>query len=175
MGLITVSHWYQCLYDSRNGRTSYRKISWSLGSRDSDLEFSNRSEIWQALRQQRCRDDHYNIQSRGFETLRDFAPKRLTTMWIEVHYPIRFVQTDRERFSSQYNDTWASWRLESPETPLFSQQFVQIDNIGIIKLRTTGAMWGESTSDRCTYKGPIMRKTFPCHDVIMVIHHDNPL
>ena len=40
---------------------SYRKISnlW-----DSDSDFSNRSEIWQAPRRQRY---HYNIQSRGFE------------------------------------------------------------------------------------------------------------
>ena len=43
--------------------------------RDSALNLSNRSEIWLAPRQQRCRDtcqiseryDHYNIQSRGSE------------------------------------------------------------------------------------------------------------
>ena len=54
--------------------------------RDSGLDFSNRSQIWQAPRQQRCRDacqiseryDHYNIQSRGFETSRDLAVRRLT-------------------------------------------------------------------------------------------------
>ena len=45
---------------SLSGRTSYRKIS-TRGSRqvskprDSCLDFSNRSEIWQAPRQQRCR------------------------------------------------------------------------------------------------------------------------
>ena len=46
---------------------------------DSGLNFSNRSEIWQALWQHRCRDacriseryDYYNIHSRGFETCHD--------------------------------------------------------------------------------------------------------
>ena len=45
-----------------------------LELRDSGLDISNRSEIWQAPRQQRCRDacqiseryDHYNIRSRDF-------------------------------------------------------------------------------------------------------------
>ena len=54
--------------------------------RDSGLNFPNLFEIWQAPRQQRCRDacqiserhTHYNIQSRGFETLRDLAVRRLT-------------------------------------------------------------------------------------------------
>ena len=57
---------------------------------DSCLDCSNRSEIWQAPRQQRYRDacqiperyDHYNIQSRGFETPRDLAVRRLTAYWI---------------------------------------------------------------------------------------------
>ena len=51
--------------------------------RDSGLNFSNRSEIWQTPRQHRYRDacqiseryDHYNIQSRGFETSRDLGFK----------------------------------------------------------------------------------------------------
>ena len=59
--------------------------------RDWDLEFSNRSEIWIAHRQQCCRDacqmsggcDDYNIQSRGFEASRDLAVRRLTAKWIE--------------------------------------------------------------------------------------------
>ena len=52
--------------------------------RDLGLYFSNRSEILQAHRQQRCQDacqilerqDHYNIQSRGFETSRDLTVRR---------------------------------------------------------------------------------------------------
>ena len=55
-----------------------RKIS---KTGDSDLDFSNRSVIRQARRQQRCREacqiseryDHYNIGSRGFETSRDLT------------------------------------------------------------------------------------------------------
>ena len=42
---------------SLSGRTSYRKISWSLEvTQDSGLDFSNRSEIWQAHRQRCCRN-----------------------------------------------------------------------------------------------------------------------
>ena len=67
-------------YHSLSGWTSYRKISW-----DSGVDFSNRSEIWQAPRQQRRRDacqiaewyGNYNIQSCGFEASRDLVPRRL--------------------------------------------------------------------------------------------------
>ena len=56
--------------------------------RDWGLVFYNRSVIWQARRQQRCRDvcqiserhDHYNVQSRSFETSRD----RPSASWIEA-------------------------------------------------------------------------------------------
>ena len=55
--------------------------------RDSGLNFSNRSEIWQVHRQRCCRgacqiSERYDlciIQSRGFETSRDLAVRRLTT------------------------------------------------------------------------------------------------
>ena len=55
--------------------------------RASGLDFSIHSGIWQASRQQRCRDachiskryDHYNTQSHGLETSRDFAVRRLTS------------------------------------------------------------------------------------------------
>ena len=71
---------------SLNGRTSYRRISRSLEAVRLGLVFFNRSEIWQAHRQQRCRDacqiseryNHYNTQSRSFDTLRDLPVKRLT-------------------------------------------------------------------------------------------------
>ena len=51
--------------------TSNLEISWSSKPRDSALDCSNRSEIWQTSRQQRCRDvchilercDDYVIQS----------------------------------------------------------------------------------------------------------------
>ena len=57
--------------------------------RDSCLNFSNPSEIWQAPRQRCCRDacpisewyNHYNVQSRGFETSWDLTVRRLTASW----------------------------------------------------------------------------------------------
>ena len=57
-----------------------------LKPRDAGLDFSNSSAIWQASRQQRCRDasqiaernDHYNIQSHDFETSRDLTVRRLS-------------------------------------------------------------------------------------------------
>ena len=66
-----------------SGKTSYRKIS---KPRDSGLDFFNRSEMWQAPRQQRCRDacqislryKPYYTQYRGFEKSRDLAVRRLT-------------------------------------------------------------------------------------------------
>ena len=81
----------RCLY-SISGRTSCHKISRNLEAGDSCFDLSNCSEIWQAPRQQRCRDvcqiseryDNYNIQSHGFETSRDLAVKRLTAQWIEA-------------------------------------------------------------------------------------------
>ena len=56
-----------------------RKVS---KRRDSGLEICESSEIWQASRQQRCRDacqvsekkNHYSIQSRGFETSWEARP-----------------------------------------------------------------------------------------------------
>ena len=65
----------RALIHKADGRLTARSREVSK-PRDSCLDFSNRSEIWQAPRQQCCRDacqisercDHYNIQSRGFET-----------------------------------------------------------------------------------------------------------
>ena len=62
--------------------------------RDSGLNFSNRSEIWQASRQQGCRDacqiseryNQYNNQSRGFETSA-FPVRRLTAWWTSEGRP----------------------------------------------------------------------------------------
>ena len=64
-----------------SGKTSYRRIS--SRSRAIRVNFFNRSEIWQASRQQRrriaelCDDD--NIESRVFETSRGLAVRRLAT------------------------------------------------------------------------------------------------
>ena len=69
-----VASWYhQGLYSQSRDLEGVSK------ERDLGLNFSNRSDIWQAPRQQRCRDacqiseqyNHYNIQSGGFETWRE--------------------------------------------------------------------------------------------------------
>ena len=60
--------------------------------RDSELDFSNRSDIWQAPRQQRCqctcqiaeRFNHYNTQPCDFETSRDLAVRRPSAWWPEA-------------------------------------------------------------------------------------------
>ena len=66
-----------------------RKVS---KPRDLYLELSDRSGIWQALRQQCCRCacqiakryDNLKYQFRGFETLRDLTKKRLFGYWDEA-------------------------------------------------------------------------------------------
>ena len=78
---FTMSSW--AFIDSTNGRLTSKSREVSK-PRDWGLNFANHSDIWQAPRQQRCRDacqiseryDHYNIQSPGFETSRDLAVRR---------------------------------------------------------------------------------------------------
>ena len=68
---------------------------------DSSLDFSKRSEIWQAPRQQRfweaCqileRCDHYNTQPRRFETSRDLTVRRFK-MFLHNH--------DKQRETNPY-------------------------------------------------------------------------
>ena len=84
---ITVSktYWDHGFY-SLSGRTSCHKTSRSHEAARFRFKLSNHFKIWQALLQHRCRDacqiskryDHYNIQSRGFETSRDLAAWCLT-------------------------------------------------------------------------------------------------
>ena len=84
VSMLTDQYMIQGIIYSLSGRTSYRKIPSSLESRDSGLDFSSRSNIWQALRQQRYRGarqmseryDHYSIQSRGIENSRDLTVRR---------------------------------------------------------------------------------------------------
>ena len=67
---------------SLNGKTSYRKISWSLEA--ARFEFKLFQSLWNlagtsaAACQISERYDHWNIQSLGFETSRDLAVRRLT-------------------------------------------------------------------------------------------------
>ena len=73
-------------YPKRRLFVRSRKVS---KPRDLYLELSDRSEIWQALRQQCCRCacqiskryDNLKYQSRGFETLRDLTKRRLFGYW----------------------------------------------------------------------------------------------
>ena len=73
----------QGLYSLSNNRRLTARSREVSKLRDSDKDFSKRSEIRQAFGQERCRDacqipgryDHYNTQSRGFETSRCLAVK----------------------------------------------------------------------------------------------------
>ena len=78
--------WVLSQYPKRRLSVRSRKVS---KPRDLYLELSDRSEIWQALRQQCCRCacqiskryDNLKYQSRGFETLRDLTKRRLFGYW----------------------------------------------------------------------------------------------
>ena len=79
-------------YPKRRLSVRSRKVS---KPRDLYLELSDRSEIWQALRQQCCRCacqiskryDNLKYQSRGFETLRDLTKRRLFWYWDGAQVP----------------------------------------------------------------------------------------
>ena len=78
--------WAPSQYPKRRICVRSRKVS---KPRDLHLELSDRSEIWQALRQHCCRCacqiskqyDNLKYQSRGFETLRDLTKRRLFGYW----------------------------------------------------------------------------------------------
>ena len=78
--------WAPSQYPKRRLSVRCRKVS---KPRDLYLELSDRSEIWQALRQRCCRCacqiskryDNLKYQSRGFETLRDLTERRLFGYW----------------------------------------------------------------------------------------------
>ena len=78
--------WAPSQYPKRRLSVRSRKVS---KPRDLYLELSDRSEIWQALRQQCCRCacqiskryDNLKYWSRGFETLRDRTERRLFGYW----------------------------------------------------------------------------------------------
>ena len=78
--------WAPSQYPKRRLSVRSRKVS---KPRDLYLELSDRSEIWQELRQQCCRCacqiskryDNLKYQSRGFETLRDLTKRRLFGYW----------------------------------------------------------------------------------------------
>ena len=87
----SVGTWAPSQYPKRRLSVRSRKVS---KPRDLYLELSDRSEIWQALRQQCCRCacqisklyDNLKYQSRGFETLRDLTKRRLFGYWDGAQY-----------------------------------------------------------------------------------------
>ena len=72
---------YLGLY-SLSGKTSYRKIPWSLKAARFRFKLFQSLWNWAGTPAAACqfseRYDHCNIQSRGFETSRDLAVRRLT-------------------------------------------------------------------------------------------------
>ena len=83
-------------YPKRRLSVRSRKVS---KPRDLYLELSDRSEIWQALRQQcyRCacqiskRYDNLKYRSRGFETFRDLTERRLFEYWDRAQSPGPYI------------------------------------------------------------------------------------
>ena len=97
--LIKIVSWAPSQYPKRRLSVRSRKVS---KPRDLYLELFDRSEIWQALRQQCCRCacqiskryDSLKYQSRGFETLRDLTKRRLFGYWDGSQIELRGVQTN---------------------------------------------------------------------------------
>ena len=97
------------LVTKRDGRLAARSEEASM-SRDSGLNISNRHEIWQAHRQQRCRAacqnsekyNNYNTQTRGIETSRDLAVRRLS-----YHFVNRGQVSDKRSYCT------ILWSLET--------------------------------------------------------------
>ena len=86
LGFTIKKDWAPSQYPKRRLSVRSRKVS---KPRDLYLELSDRSEIWQALRQHCCRCacqipkryDNLKYQSRGFESLRDLTERRLFGCW----------------------------------------------------------------------------------------------
>ena len=89
-------------YPKRRLFVRSRKVS---KPRDLYLEFSDRSEIWQALRQHGCRCaceiskryDNLKYQSRGFETSQDLTKRSLFGYWdgaLQVPFWIEILSFD---------------------------------------------------------------------------------
>ena len=90
-----LTYWAPSQYPKRRLSVRSRKVS---KPRDLYLELSDRSEIWQALRQRCCRcacqisKRYHNLkyQSRGFETSRDLTKRRLLGYWDGAQVPERY-------------------------------------------------------------------------------------
>ena len=82
------THWASWASSQYPKRRLFVRSCKVLKPQDLYLELSDRSEIWQALRQQCCRCacqisqyDNLKYQSRDFETLRDLTKRRLFGYW----------------------------------------------------------------------------------------------
>ena len=93
-----------------------RKVS---KPRDLYLELSDRSEIWQALRQHSCRCacqiskryDNLRYQSRGFKTSRDLTKRRLFRNWGGAQNPE--MRYHYEKVQSVCKSVLAPWLIAS--------------------------------------------------------------
>ena len=112
-------------YPKRRLSVRSRKVS---KPRDLYLELSDRSEIWQALRQQCCRCacqiskryDNLKYQSRGFETLRDLKKRRLFGYW-DGALDSWLVSEDTVSSVADIPNTMTSCPLTSAPTMYYSQ------------------------------------------------------
>ena len=87
-----------------------------------------------------------------------------------VNIPFCFVISLWQIWSGYYSDvTWVSRRLESSATQLFVQQFAEANDGENTRapLYRPFVRWGESTGVDSLHKGSLMRKAFPCHEVLM--------
>ena len=63
---------------------------------------------------------------------------------------------------------WTRWRLKSPASPLFTQQYIQRRSKKTSKLRDTSLCGIYRWTVNSPHKWPVTRKMFPFDDVIMV-------
>ena len=92
-------------------------------------------------------------------------PSGLLILGFHVDYHACWLILKDRRY---YNSiTWAPWRPQSTVTRCwwFNSLF-RLTSIKTSKLRITVLCEGDPSVDS-TQKGPVMRKEFPCHDVIM--------
>ena len=108
--MVIILHWAST---HQAAKTSYPKILWSLEAARLDIIMIvipnvYHSKIWQAFRQQCCRDAHQisewltksKLKSRGFQTSWDLAVRCPSTWWIEAQ---ELVSPSKQ--CSQFRDT----------------------------------------------------------------------
>ena len=113
--------WVPSQYPKRRLSVRSRKVS---KPRDLYLELSDRSAIWQALRQRCCRCacqiskryENLKYQSRGFETLRDLTERRLFGYWDGALFPwVWFWMDGSVWFQATYPRLYFGSASETPQ------------------------------------------------------------